>query len=106
MPRSVPIRFTAVCEVLLGLVLAGCSDAGRTLLQPDEIPAAADVIAASPQTQLVTGLQGGAGTTIGPGGARFVTGGREAGFRASIRRPARSRRSPVACRPRSSASAG
>ena len=50
-------------------------------------------------TLLVTGLQGASGSTIGPGGALYVTEGAPAGSRASIRRPGRSRRSPAVCRP-------
>lgn len=64
-----------------GVVLAGCSDGGRTPLQPDVPPPAvprpnAKKTPGVPTSELlVTGLQGASGSTIGPGGVLFVTEG-------------------------------
>ena len=49
-------------------------------------------------TLLVTGMQSGSGSTIGPDGALYVTEVRPAGCYGSIRRPDGSRRSLAACR--------
>lgn len=74
MESIVLTRFAAVWSATLGLALCGCADAGRTPLQPEHTPAT-DVTAMSAPVQLVTGLQGASGSTIGPGGALFVTEG-------------------------------
>ena len=52
------------------------------------------------RTRLVSGLVGAQGSTIGPGGALYVTEGSAGRIRASTRGPARSRPSPAGSRAR------
>lgn len=69
MPRRNPIvpTQTFVVAATLALAATGCADdIGST-------PAAPQFAHASPPVQLVTGLAGGSGSAIGPGGALFVT---------------------------------
>lgn len=76
MRRLIPSTLVAT-----GLLITGCSDAGRSPLQPqiaERVAAEASAKKApapASATLLVTGLQGGSGSTIGPGGALFVTEG-------------------------------
>lgn len=69
----------AVFTACAALVLVGCSEDGRTPLEPEGDPSAAiaaNHTAPAPSAYLlVTGLEGGSGSTIGPGGDLFVTEG-------------------------------
>jgi hypothetical protein len=73
MHRLVPFSFAVA-----GLLLAGCSDAGLTPVQPDEIRTAtsdrkANNAPVAPTPQLLATLESAFGSTVGPGGALFVT---------------------------------
>ncbi len=73
--RSISTLFSVVCLLLAGLALAGCSEA-PTPLEPKEVStSAAHLHEVGTPAQLVTGLQGASGSTVGPGGALFVTEG-------------------------------
>lgn len=77
MQRRLLIRLGAVCLVSAGFVLAACSEAGQAPLQPEEIPTADLQVSNTPSAPalLVSGLEGASGSTVGPGGALFVTEG-------------------------------
>lgn len=80
MRSRISTRFATVSLILVGMAIAGCSEAGQTLLEPEGNPAATDLNPkktppATTAEPLVTGLEGASGSTIGPGGALFVTEG-------------------------------
>ena len=81
MQPSCSSRFVVCCAVCAGLLLSGCSQAGQMPLEPEDNPAVtpglnADKAPPEPTSQqLVTGLEGASGSTIGPGRALFVTEG-------------------------------
>lgn len=68
MRRLIPAMLAAT-----GILTAGCTDAARSPLQPDA--AARRAPAPASAVLLASGLQGGSGSTVGPGGALFVTEG-------------------------------
>jgi hypothetical protein len=80
MQGRIPIRCASVFAACVALALAGC-DEGRTPLEPQENPLAALELTAKKAApaptarQLVAGLEGASGSTIGPGRALFVTEG-------------------------------
>lgn len=75
------IRCASRFMVCVVLALAGCSEVGRTPLEPEENRLtepglSARMTAAAPTArQLASGLEGASGSTIGPGRALFVTEG-------------------------------
>lgn len=77
-PRKPWLRLASACLVYAGLGLAGCSETAELPLQPESEASEAQLpftsTPAAPQL-LVAGLQGGSGSTVGPGGAIFVTEG-------------------------------
>ena len=77
MQRRTRTPFTAACVIAAGLAYAGCSEASRTLLQPEEISPLrlSTVNTASAPALFASGLQGASGSTVGPGGELFVTEG-------------------------------
>ena len=80
MQSRIPNRCASVIMGCAALALAGCSDAGSTPVGPEQQlaapgPSAMMTAPAPTARQLVTGLEGASGSTIGPGRALFVTEG-------------------------------
>jgi hypothetical protein len=71
MQRKIPIRFWAACLVMPILALTGCEQPTESLLEPDDI--SAHWSHGAEPSQLVTGLAGGSGSTIGPDRDLYVT---------------------------------
>lgn len=75
------MRTRTLLTLTAGIVaLAGCADIGHTSMEPEDVPNASLLSAAAapvpgPAQLLASGLQGGSGSTVGPGGALFVTEG-------------------------------
>ncbi|MGD2047771.1 MAG: ScyD/ScyE family protein [Gemmatimonadota bacterium] len=81
MQGSIPFRRASLFTACATLVLWGCSEAITTPLEPEENASATlalNPMSASPTPtarQLVSGLAGASGSTVGPGGDLFVTEG-------------------------------
>jgi hypothetical protein len=71
MQTRIPIRLWAACLVVPILALTGCDQPTESLLEPDGL--SAHYTHAVTTTQLVTGLEGGSGSTVGWGHALYVT---------------------------------
>ena len=82
-----PLKLLLIAATVVGMTTSSTASAAP----PAPAPTA---------TQLLTGLQGGAGSTVGPGGALYVTAPPSAASGASTRKPATSRSSPAGCRRR------
>lgn len=73
--ESISTPVSAACLLLAGLSLAACSEAPTPLESGKVSMSAIHLNAVGTPAQLVTGLQGASGSTIGPDGALFVTEG-------------------------------